>query len=288
MSVALGWLLRLSLLVMMLALGLGLRPEGLAGWLRRPELLLRVLLGSCLLVPLMGLLLLNLPGSAGLDRSARIAVGLMALCPSAPLAMRKAGGGGGDPQLAALLQVAAALLAILTVPALALLYRHSFALAGWELRPIQVAHQVVQVQVLPLLVALGLRRWRPQLADRCEDPLRRLADGLLLLVVSLVLFQAGPLLLSWLLANPSALAMMAALAAAALVIGRLMAGWSSQQAATAALVTAMRNPGLALLFAGRHGQDLNAIRAAVILQVLVTLLVSLPILGRPVQADHDR
>ncbi|MBU6251460.1 MAG: transporter, partial [Cyanobacteria bacterium REEB417] len=134
MPVPVGLFITATLFSTMLALGLSLRLEMLRGWLDRPGLPLRVLLGSCVLVPLLGLLLLQTPWSFSIERDERTAIALMALCPSAPLAMRKARKVGGDHQLAALLQVGAALLAILTVPLLGWVFRERFGVVGWEVR----------------------------------------------------------------------------------------------------------------------------------------------------------
>ena len=114
MTVSASLVVAPAVFTVMLALGLGLRPEALLQWRHRAALPLRVLLGSCLLVPLVGLLLLQVPWSWEISRPARHAIALMAVCPSAPLALRKAGASGGDRQLAALLQVSAAVAAILT------------------------------------------------------------------------------------------------------------------------------------------------------------------------------
>jgi hypothetical protein len=74
--------------------------------------------------------------------------------------------------------------------------------------------------------------------------------------------------------------MMAVLAAGALLIGAAMAGPGSPHGTTTALVTAMRNPGLALLFANRHGQELIGVKAGILVYVLATVLVSVPLMQR--------
>ncbi|MFZ0407891.1 MAG: bile acid:sodium symporter [Cyanobium sp.] len=281
MNPAVGLSIGVTVFTTMLALGLGLEPEGLRQWCSRPALPLRVLLGSCVLVPLLGLLLLQSPWSWTLAQPERTAIALMVLCPSAPLALRRARAAGGDHQLAALLQVGAALLAIITVPLLGLLFRWSFGVDGWEAQPIDVALQVGQIQVLPLLLGLLLRRRRPRLADRLQTPLERLANGLLILLVLIVILQVGPLLWAYLPGNLPALFAMALLAVGSLWIGRALGGGRSGHGLTTALVTAMRNPGLALLFASRYGQALPGLSLAILLYVLVTLVVSLPLVWLP-------
>jgi len=277
MSLTPSLLVTPTLFSVMLALGLSLQPESMHHWRSRPTLPLRVLLGSALLVPLLGLGLLQLPWSWELSRPARHAIALMAVCPSAPLALRKAGVSGGDRQLAALLQVSAALAAILTIPLLALLFRQAFRLDGWLIQPLDVATQVGLAQVLPLLLGVLLRRRLPQLAERIERPLERVANLLLLALVLVVLIKAGPALLVTIPSEPGALLAMAVLSGLALALGHWLGGDDPRERLTTALVTAMRNPGLALLFATAHGQALPGLKLWILTYVLMTLIVSIPL-----------
>jgi predicted Na+-dependent transporter len=269
-----------TLFSVMLALGLSLRPESMHHWRSRPALPLRVLLGSCLLVPLVGLLLLQVPWSWEISRPARHAIALMAVCPSAPLALRKAGVSGGDRQLAALLQVSAAVAAILTIPLLALVFRQTFDQDGWLIRPMEVALQVGQVQVLPLVLGVLLRQKLPGLAERLERPLEKLANVLLLLLLVVILVKAGPSLVAAVPLDPGALLAMAVLIVISLGLGRLLGGENPREGLTTALVTAMRNPGLALLFAGSHGKELPGLKVWILAYVLITVLLSIPLVRR--------
>jgi len=269
-----------TLFSVMLALGLSLRPESMHHWRSRPALPLRVLLGSCLLVPLVGLLLLQVPWSWEISRPARHAIALMAVCPSAPLALRKAGVSGGDRQLAALLQVSAAVAAILTIPLLALVFRQTFHQDGWLIRPMEVALQVGQVQVLPLVLGVLLRQKLPGLAERLERPLEKLANVLLLLLLVVILVKAGPSLVAAVPLEPGALLAMAVLIVISLGLGRLLGGENPREGLTTALVTAMRNPGLALLFAGSHGKELPGLKVWILAYVLITVLLSIPLVRR--------
>lgn len=277
MSTAIALFITLTLFSTMLALGLSLDREALGSWCQQPALPLRVLLGSCLLVPLLALLLLQTPWSWQIAQPVRFAIALMALCPSAPLALRKARKGGGDHQLAALIQVGAALAAIVSIPLLGLAFRQTFAVVGWQVHPLDVALQVGRVQVLPLLLGLALRHWQPRFADQLETPLERIANLLLLVLLLLVLIKAGPLLLAFVPANLPAVPLMALLVVASLLIGRLLAAeQGDEHGTTTGLVTAMRNPGLALLFASRHGQELPGLKLAILAYVLITVLLSSP------------
>ncbi|MGC5198512.1 bile acid:sodium symporter, partial [Aphanothece microscopica] len=168
----------ITLFTIMLALGMGLNPQALVRIRQRPGLFLRVLPASCLLLPLVALALLHLPVGQGLGPSTRIGLALMAVCPSAPLTLRKAGQKGGDRELAAVLQVSAAISAIVSVPVMADVYRAAYATTAWDIGPLEVALQVGRTQVLPLLVGMAIQGFKPDLANRIESPLNKLANGL--------------------------------------------------------------------------------------------------------------
>ena len=120
-------------------LGLGLHSHALRGWIKQPSLALRMALGSSLLIPLLGMALLHAPWSSAISSPMRVAIALMALCPSAPLAVRKVRKHGGDHDLAALIQVMAALVALVSIPLLSGLFPHAFAVRDWHSDALQRA-----------------------------------------------------------------------------------------------------------------------------------------------------
>jgi predicted Na+-dependent transporter len=267
-----------TLFTIMFALGLGLRAEALATVRDRPALVARVLVGSCLLVPLAAVLLLKFSMGFSLSPSARYGIALMALCPSAPLTLRKAGKAGGDAQLAAALQVCAAIAAIVSVPLMASGFRAVFGIEGWTILPRDVAAQVGQAQVLPLMLGLLLRRFQPQWADRLNRPLNALANALLLVLIVAVLVKLGPKLLPFVGGEGVALVFMGVMVGIALAIGFVMAGPRRRERITISLVTSMRNPGLALLFATTYGEALPNVKLAILVYLLLTVLLSAPLL----------
>jgi len=267
-----------TLFTLMFALGLGLRGEAVALLRRRPALFARVLLGTCVLVPLAALLLLRSPLLESLSVPARMAIALMAVSPSAPLTLRKAGRQGGDRELAAVLQLLAAAAAVVTIPLLADLYRAVFDLSGWDIQPLPVARQVLLIQGLPLALGLLVRRRLPRLAEKLEGPLDRAANLLLLVLTTVILVRSWPLLQAFLVANLPGTGCIALMVLLALAIGWLLSGPGLQERTTVAVVTSTRNPGLALLFASTHAADVSGLKLAILVYVLVTLLLSLPFL----------
>ena len=279
LTVLLILLIKTSLIALMISLGLGLRLHKLAEHQQRPWLVLRVVLGSCVLVPLVGLVVLTLPITQQLSPGARLGIALMALSPSAPLTLRKAGVQGGDAHLAAVLQVAAALVAVVSIPLLSDVFRTVFDVRGWDIQPSQVALQVGGVQVLPLSVGLLLGHWRPDLGARWAAPVQKVALLITLVVVGLILCLVLPQLLTFARVNALAIAAMVMMTAAALGIGYgLGGGGGGETRLTTALVTSMRNPGLALLFAVSHGPDVPGVKLAIVTYLLVTILASIPFL----------
>ena len=124
-----------ALFLIMFALGLNLRDNHFDLIRNRSALLLRVLLGTCVLVPLVAMIILWLPLSFELSQPARLSIALMAVCPSAPLTLRKAGKAGGNAQMAVYLQMAAAIAAIISIPLMAELFTTVFKGQGWDIRP---------------------------------------------------------------------------------------------------------------------------------------------------------
>jgi predicted Na+-dependent transporter len=141
-----------------------------------------------------------------------------------------------------------------------------------------VALQVAQAQLLPLVLGLLLRRWQPALATRIQAPLEKLANLLLLALIVLVLVKAAPLLVPFAATNALALAYMALMVVVALAIGFLMAGPDPRERTTTALVTSMRNPGLALLFAATYAPQVPGVKIAILAYLLLTVILSVPFL----------
>jgi BASS family bile acid:Na+ symporter len=137
---------------------------------------------------------------------------------------------------------------------------------------------VGQAQILPLFLGLLLRRRRPALADRIEAPLEKIGNALLLLLIGLVLFKAAPLLVPFLLQNGLAVLFIGLMVLASLAIGYVLAAAEPRQAISSALVTSMRNPGLALLFASTYAPQMTGVKIAILVYLLVTVVLSLPVL----------
>ncbi|MBE9154680.1 bile acid:sodium symporter family protein [Cyanobium sp. LEGE 06113] len=276
-----GLLVTATIVTLMLSLGLGLKDYPFVLLRDRPGFLWRVLLGTCLLVPLAGLALVLLPLQALFSRPAWVAMALMLACPSAPLILFRVRSSGGTAELAARLQIAAALLATVSIPLLAIVFKASAGLSGWpvsgwEVSPIAVAVQVLKVQVLPVIAGVLLAQWRPLLAQRCSAVLGKLATLLLALVMIALLGLSARQLLPFLQQNLAGLAAMAGLSVLSLAIGYGLAGRDPLERRTVALVSGMRNTGLAaeLAFTYAPPEVLPDLIPAILSYVLITVIMS--------------
>jgi len=272
----LALLIPCTLFTIMFSLSLGLPPDSLEQLWRRRALLWRVLLGSCLLVPLMAMVVLKLPAGELISKPTRFAIALLALSPSAPLTLRKSGKAGGHSSLAAGLQVSAAIAAIVSIPVMATLFTHASGVDGWDIGPYHVAKQIGVSQVLPLGIGLLVRQFLPSWAEAKAGFFEKLANVLLLVIVVVVLVRLSPMLLSFARNELFSIVVMAALVLASMAIGYALAGSDPKEQTTAALVTSMRNPGLALLFAQLYGPSMIGLKIGILAYLLVTVLVQIP------------
>ncbi|MCT0207509.1 bile acid:sodium symporter family protein [Synechococcus sp. CS-1332] len=268
-----------TIVTLMFSLGLGLKQYPFLLLRDRPAFLWRVMLGTCVLVPLAGLALVLLPLHGLLSRPVWVAMGLMLACPSAPLILFRVRSSGGTTELAARLQIAAALLAIVTIPLLEIVFRAGAGLRGWEMvdwgiTPAQVAEQVLKVQVLPVIAGVLLGQWKPQLAQRCSQTLGSLATALLLLMIVALVVLSGKHLLPFLQQNLVGLAAMAVLSVLSLAIGYVLAGADALERRTVALVTGMRNTGLAAQLALTYGKGMPDLIPGILAYVLITVIVT--------------
>lgn len=233
--------LKVSVGVLILAIGLGSTFADVLYIWRRPALLLRSLLAMYVLVPLAAVILVSL-----LPMSSAIKAALLVLAVSAgaPLLPRKLGSFGSDAYVFSLV-VLSSLLAIVLVPAWVALAARHFQVVG-ELEPRVVALIIAKSFLLPLVAGLVLRAIFPAVGERFADRLMA-AAGIVLAVSALVLLATH-----WqVFLQMQGLDMLALLLllAAALGIGHAMGGPSADDRTALGIACATRHVGLAVLVA---------------------------------------
>lgn len=246
----------------MFGIGLGIPPRELAWAWRRPGLMLRALLVVLVLVPAVAwavCLALDLP------RAVAVGIMLMAIAPGAPLALQRSLGAGAHHAFAPGLQISVAVLAVVSMPLSVAVVNHVYGTHG-SLSPPQLMRQVMIVQLLPLGCGVATGRLLPHAGAWLRPRLERLGKLLLVLLVVYVAFAFREDLAR---AGTGMVLAMAMTTAGALGLGHALGGPESGTRTAVAIVSAARNPGLALLTA-----TLNAAPAAVTAVLPVYIFVS--------------
>lgn len=262
-----------SVITMMVGLGSQISFSALLSLHKQRALVLRSLLGTTVLLPLIGAGLLTalLPF---VERPAIAAIALMLVCPSAPLAQQRAAQAGGEHLLAVRIQLGAAIIAIVTIPIFVYGFTATFGASIWTLSPLTVAKQVLSVQLLPVFVGMLWRSLSPATATRWHPRIVAIAQVILIVFSLLILVKAAPLIWKFLSNNGTAFVAMLALIGLSLALGQLLAGREKVQQTTVAVVTAMRNPGLALLLAHQDPRlDLPPVTIGILSYLLLTIIL---------------
>ena len=214
----------------MVSLGLNLPSLQFALLKRRPALLIRVLLATCVAMPLAALLLLQSPLGDGLSPAIKTAVMLMAICPSAPMIALKSRQLADNPELATRLQFWSACAAIISVPIWISQLPSEAGETLWNIPILDVAFQIFTVQLIPLLVGVSLRRWRSEWAERWNSLVQKIATALLfaLLVLILIVLVGIAFVLGG-LEEARTLSSRLTASLTIIVLGLLGPGWISHQ-----------------------------------------------------------
>ncbi len=250
------------------ATGLTTTTEDL-GYLRhRPSLLLRSLLATVVIAPLVALLVVR---GLAVGTPAAIAIVAAALAPGLPTLPKAGKKMGGNVAFASSLLVVTAVCAVVTVPLWLMIIS---ALGGVDVSvsPRSIALMLGLGLLLPLLLGAAIRRLAPKLAARVASPVDRVAEALLpglALVVVLVGAEA--------IADLGWRALLAMLVAplVALVVGHALGGPAPRDRSVLAIANAGRFPALAALIASAAFPDVRAL-PAVVAYLVISSLVALP------------
>ena len=261
------YLLQAAVLLLMLAVGISLRPGQIWNNWRRltPSKWARLIAVTFLLPPTLALALGNLLMLGG---SATAGLFLIGAVPGAPLMTRGAAQRGFDVQMAASYQVWSGLLTPVIVPLLV-------ATAGWLygrniwVPPIELLSVIARQQFLPLLVGMGLVWLAPAFSTRLQRGLVPIGNVIILVVLVSVLYKMGPALkqVSLWLGAAALLLAIGCLFGALLILGE-----RSRTIQTLSVCNANRHIGLALLLSGQQMQD-NRPVPAIAAYAIAALLV---------------
>jgi BASS family bile acid:Na+ symporter len=257
-----------TLVAVMLGLGLGVALRDVAGVWRHPGRLARVLFGVIVLMPLATIAVIH---AFGLPRETAVGFFLMAVAPGAPLSLKRSLSAGGDRAFAPALQISAVTVAVVSLPLWVTLLDRLYSTAA-DVEALEVVRQVLVAQLVPLGIGIAMRRARPDLADRIRRPVERIGTVLLVATVALILVDAWDVAID---VGVRGVAAITTLTVAGLGIGHLLGGPEPSARTAAAMTTAARNPGLALLVATLNDAA-PGVGKAIMAYLLVSIVVLMP------------
>ncbi|WP_432809101.1 bile acid:sodium symporter family protein [Pantanalinema sp. GBBB05] len=264
---------KLTLFALMFSMGLHWTFRDVVWLWQQPSLLVRSLFSVLIAVPILGVLVVFIPG---LTVAQRIGIGAMFTCPGAPMIPVKSLKAGGHPQFIGSLQFTISLLAIITVPVTALILAQFFPNQAW-LSPQEIANQIFFAQILPMGLGVLLAQYVPKLADELLEPANKIASLLLLLVAIVLLVVTLDDVLN---AGVAAYLAIGLLSLASLVCGHLLGGPDPGTRTALAYATSTRNAGLAILLVTLNFPNLDYVKGGIIntliTYALVTAIVTIP------------
>ena len=216
-----GWVLSIvagaTLFAVMFDLGLAIVPGEFRWVVKRPALLLKGVFSVLIAVPMIALAVTR---AIELPRLVEIGIVLMAISPGAPVALRRSMGAGGHRTFAPALQIAVALLAVVSMPLSIAVLNHYYR-GNADIDPQHLARQVFFAQLLPLALGMAANRLANRAAAWLEPRLRRLGGLLLILLLVLVLIDIWHVVID---AGWRAALAIALVTTLALAVGHLLGG----------------------------------------------------------------
>lgn len=272
-------ILKTSIVLIVLALGLKATVADATSLFRRPHHLVRALLSMNVVMPLFALALAL---SFNLHPAVKIALVALSVSPVPPLLPRKALKAGGREDYIVGLLVAMALLAIIVIPVTMKIFER-FVGVPLQMPARSVASLVLSTILGPLLVGIVVRMLAPWLAERAARPVGILGLVLLILSVLPVLFVSARTILS-LIGNGTVLSF-AAFALVGLLVGYRFGGPEPESRRVLALGTSARHPGMAVAIAHANFPQEKLVVPAIVLYLIVSGILCALALARRKRAE---
>jgi BASS family bile acid:Na+ symporter len=253
-------LVPVTLIVMMIAIGLGVGLSELAATAKNWQLVVKVMLANYVCVPLIavGLLISFHP----LDPMVSVGFLILAVCPGAPFGpscTRLAKGNvaasvGQMVMLAASSAIVAPILLYLALPMMS-------ANEALRIDAAKIIVTLLVTQLAPLCIGLAVRHLLPRLAGKLLKPANLLNAILNVTTLAFILAEDFPLLAAvrW-----QAYLGMGALLAASFAVGWLLGGPGIDNRKAVMLTTSLRNVGVGLVIVTGSFADTAAVTAVVV------------------------
>ncbi len=250
------FLLPAAVLLLMLSVGMSLKPAEIAANWRRltPSAWTRLVLATFILPPLLVLILAWLlpigpPAVAGLY--------LIAVAPGAPLMTRGVAKRGFDMQTAAAYQVWGALMIPLMIPLLVAAAGQLYDRDIW-IPPLTLLGVVCRQQFLPLLAGMALMHFAPVFSAKVQRAFNLTGNAVLTMAILVMLWKLGPALRH---VSPWVYAAALILAVGCMGASRGLLGSKTPGVQTLVISNINRHVGLALLLSGEYLHAKHALPA---------------------------
>lgn len=250
----LGSYAQITLFLLMLSIGLSQGLKNLSFLWRQRSLLVRCILASFLVVPLVAMVINQI---LPLSFPIKVGLAMMAICPGAPMIYRKLLKGKGVPELAGSYQITMGILATIFVPIWISIFSNLYPNDA-VINSATILKQVASAQLIPIFIGVFVKEKFPDFADDWVETVTKLGNFLLIGVVLLIIAVALPKVLTIGIVPVIAATLFAS---TCLISGHILGGPDVDQRMTIAIANSSRNAGLALAIATMNFQDPNILGA---------------------------
>jgi BASS family bile acid:Na+ symporter len=267
--------LKVSVLMQVVAIGLGTTWEDATYLFRRPALLVNSVLARNVAVPVIAILLIK---AFSFHVAVAITLGVLAVTPVPPLLPKSQLKAGARSEYVLGLLVSQSLLAIVLVPVTVELMDLTLG-AQAHFNAGRVAALVAQTILIPLAAGMLASKFLPKLHSFA--PQLMMAGTLLLIAGAIPLMILGWKAFGTLAGNGAMLAM-AIFVIAGTVAGHFLGGPRAEDRTTLAVATSSRHPGLALAIAyANFPEQARLVAGAIVIYLILRMVLLLPYLRWP-------
>jgi BASS family bile acid:Na+ symporter len=260
--------LKLSVVLTVIGIGLGTRPADAMALLRRPAMLARSVACMNLVMPIVAL---SLWFGFGLSTPIGVALVALSVSPVPPLLPRRASKVRGAGTFTVALMVAVAVVALVLLPLAALVLEELRGLhAGATLAT--VARLVLCSILAPLSAGMLIRYGARSFAAAAARPLAIVANGLLCVSALALVVMMWPAIAS--LVGDGSILAIALFVSLGLVAGHTLGGPVEDERTALAMATANRHPAIALTLGSAKLGDTRTLVAAILLYLLTSAVVT--------------
>ncbi|EAT11479.1 bile acid:sodium symporter family protein [Bermanella marisrubri] len=180
--------LPVSLFIIMLGMGLSLRPIDFKLVIVKPKAVVLGLIAQMILLPMLAYLVV-----IGFGMTGGLAVGVMilALCPGGTTSNLYTYLAKGDIALSVTLTSVVSLIAPFTVPLLIVFFME--LLMGQEeyikLPVLKTILQLVVITIIPISLGMLIRRYKPELSQKLEKPVKLFSIVVLFVIIAAIVFK---------------------------------------------------------------------------------------------------